>query len=119
MKRTSASKRPTPAEQDFRLRVALELATVHARASADSRLRSALEKLRQARDEIAALKAEKRMLTRKLAALVKAQQERQPTALTAAQKEQQFRQIFGLAPKEKLESLKAPQETQPECLEAH
>jgi len=119
MKRPSASKPPTPAEKDFRLRVALELAAIHARAGTDCRLRSALEKLRQARDEIAALKTEKRMLTRKLVTLVKAQQAQQQSALTASQKEQRFREIFELQPKADLVSLKASQEAEREGLEVH
>ena len=118
MKTTPTSNPPPSAEQDFRLHVALEIAALHVKAGADSRLRSALEKLRQARDEIAALKAEKRALARKLANIEKAHKESQKPALTDEEKEEQFRAIFGLPSKEELESIKARQEAKREYLKA-
>ncbi|PWU09506.1 MAG: hypothetical protein C5B50_27395 [Verrucomicrobia bacterium] len=119
MNKTAASPPPSKAEQDFRTAIALEFASLHVKAAADSRLKAALEKLRQARDEIAALKAEKRALTKKLETIEKAEQERQKSRLTDVQREQRMREIFGLAPKEELESLKARQEAKREGIQAH
>jgi hypothetical protein len=114
MKPSPTSKPPASAEQDYRTKVALEIAALHAEAATDSRLCSALQKLRQARDEITALKAEKRALAKKLAAHIKTQEERRKAALTDEEKQRRIYEIFGVAPEYRQTAAKACQEAQRE-----